>query len=85
MRYTDADLRFLALALWRDDPAAAEERLREWRAGPQAVDACLDDERVFIALTADDRAVIELSPRFLFTLLLRRIRRDRVDRTRGAD
>ena len=76
MRYTDADLRFLALALWRDDPAAADERLREWRAGPQAVDACLDDERVFVALTADDRAVIELSPRFLFTLLLRRIRRD---------
>jgi len=76
MQYTDADLRFLALALWREDPAAAADHLRRWRAAPHTADAHLDDERLFAALTADDRAVIELSPRFLFTLLLRRIRRD---------
>jgi hypothetical protein len=76
MQYTEADLRFLAAALWRDDPGAAAAHLREWRAAPQAADEWLDDERVFRALTADDRTVIELSPRFLFTLLLRRIRKD---------
>lgn len=76
MRYTEADLKFLAHALWRDDPVAAAAHLRQWRATPEAVEELLDDERVFGALTADDRTVIELSPRFLFTLLLRRIRRD---------
>jgi hypothetical protein len=76
MSYTDADLRFLALALCRDDPTAAAAHLRRWRDAPHSAEAHLDDDRLFAALTADDRAVIELSPRFLFTLLLRKIRRD---------
>lgn len=76
MRFTDADLRFLAGVIAGDDPQAARTLLRAWADDPARVEAHLDDERVVRRLAADDRQVIELSPRFLFTVLLARIRRE---------
>ncbi|MBI3997460.1 MAG: hypothetical protein HY355_00400 [Armatimonadetes bacterium] len=76
LRYTDADLRFLAAAVGAGNRDAVEEHLRIWRADPERVEPWLDDDRILRSLMADDRAVVELSPRFLFTVLLRRIRRD---------
>jgi hypothetical protein len=54
----------------------ADAHLRQWRGHPAQADAWIDDRRVLAALTSDDQAVVELSPRFLFTVLLRRIRAD---------
>ena len=76
MRYTPFDLQFLSLVVTDGRPEAAAELLRTWRDDQDRVEPWFDDERVLRRLMADDRAVIELSPRFLFTVLLRRIRRD---------
>jgi hypothetical protein len=74
--FTDADLRFLARAVAGDDLHAAQGLLRAWGDDPEQIETHLDDERVLRRLAADERLVIELSPRFLFTVLLARIRRD---------
>jgi hypothetical protein len=76
MRFTTADLRFLAGTLFPHDPAAAARHLSHWQTDAAGAAAWLDDARLLQRLHADDGAVIELSPRFLFTVLLRRIRRD---------
>jgi hypothetical protein len=75
MRYTETDLSFLARVIGGDAPAAAEY-IRAWRTDASRADPWLDDQRVLATLMADDRAILELSPRFLFTILLRRIRSD---------
>lgn len=75
MRYSEGDLQFLAGAIGGDSHAAAAH-LRDWRAHPDRVEPHLDDERVLPQMLADDRNVLGVSPRFLFTVLLRRIRRD---------
>lgn len=76
MRYTPFDLQFLSLVVTDGRPEAAAGLARTWRENPGQVEPWFDDDRVLRRLMADDRAVIELSPRFLFTVLLRRIRRD---------
>ncbi len=76
MRYTPFDLQFLSMVVTDGHSEAAAELLRAWREDLDRVEPWLDDERVLRRLMADDRVVIELSPRFLFTVLLRRIRRD---------
>jgi len=76
MRYTDADLTFLARVAGAGDSHATTEYLRAWRADPSSAEPWCDDERVLAALLADDRGIVELSPRFLFGVLLRRIRND---------
>jgi hypothetical protein len=76
MRYTDGDLRFLAITATDGDVHAANRLLRTWSEHPDEVDAFLDDRRVLGRLRSDPRLLIELSPRFLFSVLLRRIRRE---------
>ncbi len=76
MQYTHADLQFLARVIGQGDARAAGAHLRRWRADPAQADAWTDDRRVMAALMADDYTVVELSPRFLFTVLLRAIRAD---------
>lgn len=76
MRYTDADLRFLARVAGAGDAHATADHLRAWHAEPARAEPWCDDERVLAALLADDAAIVELSPRFLFSVLLRRIRHD---------
>jgi hypothetical protein len=76
MRYASTDLEFLARAVTDDRRDAAATLLKRWRDDPEAIDAWLDDDRVVRRLLGDDEVVVKLSPRFLFTVLLRRIRRD---------
>jgi len=76
MRFTDGDLRFLAGVVAGDDQGAAAGLVRAWRDEPSLVEPALDDERVVRHLMADPGLVVALSPRFLFSVLLRRIRRD---------
>ncbi len=76
MRYTPFDLQFLSLVVTDGQPDAAAALARAWQEDPAQIEPWFDDERVLRRLRAGDRAVIELSPRFLFTVLLRRIRRD---------
>jgi hypothetical protein len=79
MLYTDADLRFLARVVGQGNARAAAGMLSAWRLDPSDADAWLDDRRVLATLLAGDQAVVELSPRFLFTVLLRRIRAELAD------
>lgn len=76
MRYSDPDLRFLSRVVTNDDTGKAAHLLRTWSADPAGIEAHFEDDRLLRRLMADDRAVIELSPRMLFTILLHRIRRD---------
>lgn len=76
MHFTEGDLRFLAGAVADDDARVAAALLRAWTADPAAAEEHLADGRVLRRITSDERAVVELSPRFLFAALLSRIRRD---------
>ncbi len=76
MRYTAFDLKFLSLVVTDGRPDAAAALVWAWREDQAQIEPWFDDERVLRRLRADDRATLELSPRFLFTVLLRRIRRD---------
>jgi hypothetical protein len=75
-RYSDADLEFVAGVAAGEDRGAAGALVRLWRAEPDRVEAYLDDDRLVRRLRAQDGTVLGLSPRLLFTILLRRIRRD---------
>lgn len=71
---TDADLDFLvrAASTRRTD----FERIRELiRDKPDILDVMLDDERVYRRMASDDEILLKVSPRLLFTVLLRRVRR----------
>ncbi|HET8679642.1 MAG TPA: hypothetical protein VFM39_05940 [bacterium] len=75
MRYSDSDIRFLARVIG-ETPQAAATHMRAWQLDPEQITPWLDDERVLRQLMSDDHSILEVSPRFLFTVLLRRIRRD---------
>jgi hypothetical protein len=76
VRYTEGDLQFLAGAVAGGDGPEADRLLRAWHSNPTLVDDHLDDDGVVRRMLADQRLAVELSPRFLFAVLLRRIRRD---------
>ncbi len=76
MRYTLFDLQFLSQVVTAGRPDAAAALVRAWQDDQAQIEPWFDDDRVMRRLRSGDRAVIELSPRFLFTVLLRRIRRD---------
>ncbi|MGH2404097.1 MAG: hypothetical protein ACRDGN_06465 [bacterium] len=75
MRYSTADVQFLARVIG-GTPEAAAAYARAWQVDPERIEPWLDDDRVLRQLMADTSSVLEVSPRFLFTILLRRIRRD---------
>ncbi len=75
MRYSNTDVQFLARAVG-GTPEAAGAYARAWQVDPESMEPWLDDDRVIGQLMADDSSVLEVSPRLLFTILLRRIRRD---------
>jgi hypothetical protein len=75
VRYTDSDIRFLARVVG-ETPEAAAAYMRAWQLDAERIEPWLDDDRVLRQLMADDHSILEVSPRFLFTVLLRRIRRD---------
>ncbi len=75
MRHSESDMRFLARVVG-ETPEAAASYVRAWQLDPERIEPWFDDERVLRQLMADDNSIVEVSPRFLFTVLLRRIRRD---------
>ena len=76
MRYSDADLEFVAGVTAGDDTRASSALVQAWRTEPDRLDSYLDDDRLLRRLRSQDGTVLGLSPRLLFTILLRRIRRD---------
>jgi len=73
-RLTNADLHYVASTLMpEEDPARAAARLREEDA---LLDALLGDERLFRRIQGDAEAIVRISPWLLFSVLLRRARRE---------
>ncbi len=72
-RLTDADLAFIASTLSPHDQPAMTARLREDEA---RLDRVLDDDRVARRLHDDTQAIAQVSPWLLFSVLLRRVRRE---------
>jgi hypothetical protein len=72
---TDEDLRFVAETVegGRCDPADAPAALR---ARPELLDVMLEDDRLVERLLGDEQVLLRVSPRFVFTILLRRVVRD---------
>src|SRR5438093_1339180 len=72
-RLTTSDLQFIVTALLPDvDPSVAVTVLRR---DPDRVEELIDDERLFKRLRSED-ALVRVSPWLLFTVLLRRVRRE---------
>lgn len=72
---TDEDLRFVAETVapgrWRPEEAPAALRDRE-----DLLDVMLEDDRLVDRVLGDEEALVGVSPRFVFTVLLRRVIRD---------
>jgi hypothetical protein len=76
---TSGDLRFLAETVGggRYDPAEAPTLLRERE---DLLDVMLEDDRLVERLLGDEQVLLSVSPRLVFTVLLRRVARDLHDR-----
>jgi len=72
---TDEDLRFVADAVGgaRYDPKTAPGALR---AREDLLDVMLEDDRLVDRLLGEEQVLLRVSPRFVFTVLLRRVMRD---------
>ena len=74
-RFTDNDLRFVAetAGAGRYDPEEAPALLR---AREDLLDVLLEDERLVERVLGDEQVLLRVSPRLVFTVLLRRVLRD---------
>ena len=72
-RFTDEDLRFVADTVGAGSAAEAPVRLR---ARPDLLDVMLEDDRLVDRLLGDEQALLRVSPRLVFSVLLRRVVRD---------
>lgn len=74
-RFTDEDLRFVAetVGAGRSDAEEAPARLRERH---DLLDVMLEDDRLVDRLLGDEQALLRVSPRLVFSVLLRRVVRD---------
>ena len=74
-RFTDEDLRFVSetVAAGRYDAADAPRQLR---GRDDLLDVMLEDDRLVDRLLGEDQALLRVSPRFVFSVLLRRVVRD---------
>lgn len=72
---SDQDLRFIAETIWGEGSEARDgpDRLR---ARSDLLDVALDDDRVVRRLLGDEHFLLKVSPRLVFTVLLRRVSRD---------
>ena len=72
---SDADLKFIVETLYPDmrDRARVSEAVRD---KPDILDAMIGDARLADRVLDDEEAVVHISPRLLFTILLRQTRRD---------
>jgi hypothetical protein len=74
-RFTDEDLRFVAETTGAGR-AAAEEAPARLRERHDLLDVMLEDDRLVDRLLGDEQALVRVSPRLVFTVLLRRVVRD---------
>jgi AmiR/NasT family two-component response regulator len=72
---SDHDLRFVAETVWGAQGATAET-LRALRTRDDLLDVALEDERLVDRLLGAEQAVVRVSPRLVFNVLLRRVSRD---------
>lgn len=72
-RFTDEDLRFVADTVGAGSAAEAPVYLR---ARPDLLDVMLEDDRLVDRLLGDEQALLRVSPRLVFSVLLRRVVRD---------
>ncbi len=72
---SDRDLRFVAEAIWGEQggtPGAVDHL----RARGDLLDVMLEDDRLVRRLLGDEHALVQVSPRLVFSVLLRRVSRD---------
>src|SRR5215472_5422600 len=72
---SDQDFRFIAETIWGEGSEARDgpDRLQ---ARGDLLDVALDDDRVVRRLLGDEHLLVKVSPRLVFTVLLRRVSRD---------
>jgi hypothetical protein len=72
---SDHDLRFIAETIWGEQggTVAALDRLR---ARDDLLEVTLEDDRLVHRLLGDEHALVRVSPRLVFSVLLRRVSRD---------
>jgi hypothetical protein len=77
---SEHDLRFVAETIWGEGGEArdASDRLR---ARGDLLDVALEDERLVRRLLGDEQILLRVSPRLVFTVLLRRVSRDLLQRS----
>ncbi len=76
---SDHDLQFVAETIWGegDEARDAPDRLR---ARDDLLDVMLEDDRLVRRLLGDEQILLRVSPRLVFTVLLRRVSRDLQER-----
>lgn len=79
LRLTDNDLRFVAETVGTGR-SASDEDLALLREREDLLDVILEDDRLVTRLLGDDQVLVRVSPRFVFSVLLRRVMRDLRDR-----
>ena len=72
---SDHDLRFVAETLWGEQ-GVVPERLQQLRVRADLLDVSLEDDRLVRRLLEEEQALVRVSPRLVFTVLLRRVSRD---------
>jgi len=74
---SDHDLRFVTETVWGAERGAAPDHLR---AREGLLDVLLEDDRLVHRLLGDEQVLLRVSPRLVFSVLLRRVSRDLYDR-----
>jgi hypothetical protein len=73
--WSDHDLRFVAETIWGEQSGTADA-LQYLRTRDDVLDVVLEDDRLVRRLLGDEHALIRVSPRLVFSVLLRRVSRD---------
>jgi len=76
---SDHDLRFVAETVGGEQGGAAHP-LDHLRAREELLDVMLDDDRLVQRLLGDEQVLLQVSPRLVFSVLLRRVSRDLTQR-----
>ena len=73
---TDEDVRFVVETVGAGRSGTAREDVALLREREDLLDVMLDDDRLVARILGDDQVLVAVSPRFVFSVLLRRVSRD---------
>lgn len=76
---SDHDLQFVAETIWGEG-SGARDALDRLRVRDDLLDVMLEDDRLVRRLLGDEQILLRVSPRLVFTVLLRRVSRDLQER-----